>query len=413
MLSAPCGLALALALSCSVHAAQEAGVPGSYLDFAGGPRVIGMSRAYVGLAEGTDAVAWNPAGLGLLRPNMLSLSHTQTAEGAYFENLSYAQPIYRMGAVGVSYVRLDSGSIPQTDEFNRPVGKFRDVQQTVMAAYGLRPFSPVSIGGTFKYSQQSLAGNSASGWGMDIGVLGMLRRGTSLGIKVKNAVAPALKFDTATDQFPRAAIFGLAQRLWRERLAVTLDAERGLGPGAGEMQWRMGVEGTLFQIAKLRGGFDFRAREFSVGLGYQFGRQSLDYVNSTSRQASASGHHFGLSLAFGGYPVTVRAEPEQFSPVGLQKNTKMIIQVNHSKRIYSWELQIRDQNRDLIKSVRGSGNPPPHLEWDGTRQDGMLAVAGSYTYVLTLVDEDGRKEHTPPQIVRVTYGAPVELLSVQ
>ena len=59
-----------------------------------------MARAVTAVAEGTDAVPWNPAGLGLLKPNQLSLAHTQTQEGAYLENIGYAQPIYRFGAFG-------------------------------------------------------------------------------------------------------------------------------------------------------------------------------------------------------------------------------------------------------------------------------------------------------------------------
>jgi hypothetical protein len=392
------------------HANQEAGLPGAYLNFAGSPRAIGLNRALVGMAEGPDAVAWNPAGLAFLRPNMLSFMHTQTGEGAYVESLGYAQPIYRFGGIGAHYIRLDSGSLPQTDQYNKEVGTFHDVQQTLMAGYGVAPIRGLAFGGTFKFSQQSLAGASASGWGLDLGVMQTLPYGLSWGARVQNVMTPTLRYETGEDQFPRLLTVGVAARLLNNRLLITNDFERSLdAPQA--LQWRIGVEGIMLRVLALRGGFDFTNREFTLGFAYRFGRQEVSYANTMNGVGSA--HHIGLDYMFGGYDVVVHANPESFSPIGLKKNTTISIAVNHTRKIYTWEFEIRDQGRNLVRSVRGSGSPPPELEWDGTNQDGIMMAAGPYTYTLTLTDVDNRKETTPPQIVRLSYGTPQDAIEIQ
>src|SRR3989338_399657 len=151
------GLAFLLRPSSARAIKPEAGLPGGYLNYIGGPEVTGMGRAYVGLADGIDAVPWNPAGLAFLRPNTIGVLHTATAEKASLDYLGYAQPIYRLGGIGMGYARLDSGSIPETNEFNQEVGKFRDVQQTMMIGYGYSPFKNIAFGGAFKYSEQRLS----------------------------------------------------------------------------------------------------------------------------------------------------------------------------------------------------------------------------------------------------------------
>ncbi|MBI4386751.1 MAG: PorV/PorQ family protein [Elusimicrobia bacterium] len=406
------GLAAGLltALFGSVAYSQDAGHPGAYLNFAGGPQALGMGRAFVGLAEGTDAVVYNPAGLGLLRPNIISFMHTQTVEEAKLDYISYAQPIYRWGGIGLGYARFASGSLKQTDEFNREVGSFDDLQQTFFLGYGINVLRPLSVGGTFKFSQQSFAGASASGWGLDLGGLMRLTHNVRVGLKLENMIAPTLNYATGSDQFPRSMTAGVATRLFRDRLALTLDTSKTLSvPQA--LQWRMGVEGTLWQVLRLRGGFDFNNQEFSLGMGYLWGRTALDYAASNG-QAGAS-NRFGMSFSWGGYAVSIIANPTVFSPVGIRKNTTMSIRVDADRKIYSWNLQIKNQNQFVVRSIRGSGQPPAELQWDGTTESGNAVAPGNYTYTLTVTDKDGRAETTPPKIVRVSYGTPLETLELR
>lgn len=394
----------------SVRAAQDAGLPGSYLNFAGGPQAMGMGRAFVGLAEGADALPYNPAGLARLRPNVLGFLHSRTIEEASLDYISYAQPLYRLGGLGLGYARMASGSLPMTDEFNREVGRFQDLQQTWMAGFGLGLLKGVSAGAAFKYSRQELAGASASGWGLDLGFLGQVRQALRLGLRLKNLVPPVFRYESGEDRFPRSATLGASARLFRDRLALTFDTEKTLdAPQA--LQARLGAEAALFGVLRLRGGADLAAQEFTFGMGTVWGRYGLDYASASGRTGAS--HRFGMSYSWGGYPVSVFAKPQTFSPVGLRKSTMLSIQVDERRLVYSWELLIRNQSGDLIRSIRGNGRPPGVLEWDGTTELGMMVAAGNYSYVLAVTDKEGRTEITPARVVRVEYKTPLDALELQ
>lgn len=401
----------AAGLAVAAHGAQDAGLPGAYLRSVGSPRVAAMARAVTAAAEGVDAAPWNPAALGLLRQRALSLSHTQTQEGAYLENVGYAQQLYRFGGVGLNYFRLDSGGLPQTDDFNRSVGTFHDVEQTVMAGYGVTGPGALSLGATLKYSRQSLAEVSAGGWGLDLGLRQDWRWGLSWGLRLQNALAPSLRYATGSDEFPRVWSGGLALRLWRDRLLVAADARKMLGANE-PLQAALGVEASLLSCARLRAGFDFFHSEYDLGLGWQFGRHGLDYAASSPTEGDYA-QNIGYSYSWGGYSVAIHARPEVFSPAAVSKTTTFFIELRHARPIYSWELWLRDQTGNVVRAFRGSGNPPDRIEWNGTNDLGANVAAGSYRYCLTLRDIDARQETTPEQIVTVKYATLLDAIEIK
>jgi len=397
----------------------DAGLPGAYLGFAGGARAAAMGRAFVAVADGADAVIWNPAGLGYLRPNTFSLTHVGTVEQTSLDTILYAQPFMRWGGFGLGYVRMDSGSLPLTDELNRKVGSFSDLQQTYLLSYGMpvysahsskKLFQAVSAGATFKYSKQDLYDIGASGWGMDFGALARFRHNITAGIKLHNAVAPSLKYETATDTFPRLITLGGAVSLLKNNLTLATDIEKTIGVEQ-QLRWSLGAEGVLWKMLKLRGGFDMKNKEFTLGLGYVFGRHEVSYA-ANSNDVGIS-NNIGLAYSFGGFPVTIQASPESFSPVGLKKSTTFKIEVRNSQRLYGWTVDIKNQDGAVVRTFRGSGTPPPELNWDGSTQKGMMVAAGNYIYILRVTDSDGKKADTEPQVVRVEYGTPLDMLEMR
>lgn len=400
-------------------ASQDAGLPGEYLNFAGGTRAGAMGRAFVAVADGADAVIWNPAGLGYLRPNTFSLTHVGTVEQSSLDTLLYAQPLFHWGGFGLGYVRMDSGSLPLTDELNRKMGSFSDLQQSFLLSYGMpvysahsskKLFQEVSAGATFKFSKQDLYDISASGWGMDFGALAKFRHNISAGIKLQNAVAPKLQYETASDTFPRILTVGGAVSLLKNQLTLASDLQKAIGVEQG-LRWSLGAEGVLWNFIKLRGGFDLKNKEFTFGLGYVFGRHEIDYSASTNDTGLS--HNLGLIYSYGGFPVTIQASPEAFSPVGLKKSTTFTIGVKNPQQIFGWTVEIKNQDGAVVRSFRGSGTPPPELAWDGSTQKGLMVAAGNYTYTLQVTDAGGRKETTPLQVVRVEYGTPLDMLEMR
>lgn len=405
-----------LPLLCRVSLAgsQDAGLPGAYLDFAGGARSNAMGRAFVAVAEGSEAVLWNPAGLGYLRPNTINFTHIATVEEFSLDTLFYAQPLFRKGGFGLGYARMSSGSLPMTDELNRKVGSFSDLQQTYMLSYGMpvytarsakKSFRTLSAGATLKFSRQELYTASAGGWGLDLGAMARFKRNITAGLRLQNAIAPKLKFETASDTFPRRLTFGAAICMLKDKLTLTTDLEKTLGVEQ-RLRWSLGAEVVFWDVMKLRGGFDLKNKGFTFGLGYLFGRHEVDYAASSNDIGLSN--NLGLIYSFGGFPVSIQAKPEAFSPVGLRKATTFLIRVLADTRIYGWTLYIRDQDGNVARSFRGSGAPPPEIKWDGSTQAGSMVAAGNYIYSLEVTNAYGKKEATPSQIVRVVYGTPMD-----
>lgn len=265
------------------------------------------------------------------------------------------------------------------------------------------------MGATFKFSQQRLADTYASGSGLDAGLLYGPIRWLRLGLRVQNIVPVKLKYETATDQFPRTLTGGFALRGLRDKAALTFDGEKALD-FPQRLRLRGGLALTLGALVNIRGGYDFHRQEFSMGLGYIWNRYGFDYASSAG--SAGLSHRFGVTMSFGGYNVAIRARPETFSPVGINKSTTMGIEVYNRQRVHLWEVAIRNQNRDLVRSMRGSGQPPPKLVWDGADLNGNMVSAGNYSYTLTVIDMDGRKEITPAQYVKVSYGTPLDTLEL-
>ncbi|HAH31681.1 MAG TPA: hypothetical protein DCL44_05140 [Elusimicrobia bacterium] len=399
----------------SVRAAEDAGLPGEYLNYTG-YRALGMGRAYTALADGPDALCWNPAGLGYLRPNTISMTHTRTMEEFNLDSIFYAQPVFKKGAFGVGYIRQDSGRLIMTDDLNRAMGRYSDVQETAVMGYGVSIINKrsskkllhrLAIGSTIKYSRQSLYNVKAGGWGLDAGILAKLKYNLSLGIRVQNLVAPTLKYETASDKFPRSVVMGLALTLWGGQVIAAVDAGQALGV-TQKLKCNIGAEGTLWKILKLRAGYDLSNRESIFGFGYTFGRSEAAYAANVTAEGPTQ--NAGFSYEFGGFPVTITANPEVFSPVGLKKSTTFTVKINPATRIYSWTLYIKDQDGNVARSFRGNGSPPGELTWDGSTQGGSMVAASSYIYTMEVTNAEGKKETTPSQVIRVVYGTPLDRL---
>ncbi|MBI4218145.1 MAG: hypothetical protein HY610_03425, partial [Elusimicrobia bacterium] len=54
-------------------------------------RAIGMGEAYGSVAEGAEAIYWNPAGLGREEGKSVSVMHAVYFQNIYYDFVSYAQ----------------------------------------------------------------------------------------------------------------------------------------------------------------------------------------------------------------------------------------------------------------------------------------------------------------------------------
>ncbi len=89
-------------------------------------RALGMGDAFAPVAEGADAMYWNPAGMVQSRRPEASYSHVEMLEFFHHEHAAYVHPIGNSrNAVGFSATFFYQDSINRVSNANQPLGSFK------------------------------------------------------------------------------------------------------------------------------------------------------------------------------------------------------------------------------------------------------------------------------------------------
>ena len=191
-----------------------------------GTRPIGMGEAFTALADDSNSVRRNPAGLSLLDRYTFEFQRTAyQLFGALETNyLSLAMPASERTAFGLDWVQIGVDD----DELQAKQNNFN-------FAYSLNLFNPLSVGVNLKYLtwSSSLDGQSKGamiGWGTDVGALLKLGRQWRVGVFAQDFIGFSaesrvsrgtwLRHDTGIREqvFPTLYKFGIAYhpiRQWR------------------------------------------------------------------------------------------------------------------------------------------------------------------------------------------------------
>ena len=254
----------------------------------------GMGAAWVASADDATAIFYNPACLvqvesanvfaSMLRPNSQSFE-TLT----YF---AYGMPIGKRQHAGISFrsFGVEYQGVDLLDEW------------TFSLAYALRVMedihSSLYLGGalnlyTLDFGRTSTVDlGSETTFGLDIGVLGILRDRTRLGILLKNINEPSVGA-TTREPLPQWVTVGVAyQPYYGVVTELDLRALRG-----ENVEVHMGMQFMVTDFLKLR--FGFQTEPNSVTGGFSIGHMGfhLDYAYS-SHPVLPGTHHVALRGTF-------------------------------------------------------------------------------------------------------------------
>ncbi|MBN1756244.1 PorV/PorQ family protein [bacterium] len=279
---------LMFAMVVGLHAVEgTAGQPGEFLRWGSGARSLAMGRAYTSIAEGGDALLWNPAGLGGVERWELSLMYAPLYVDSRMSYVSFVYPIESIGKFGLSWVMLGMSDFERRDEYNVSLGEFSASQSAINFGYG-RWFwhKRFKLGLGTRYILYSLDEDKASGWGgIDFGFMSKpVMRKLTLGMAVQNIGTATI----AEDEYPIAFRAGLNYRLLRSLLVsadVDLLSERAIFP-------RVGLEYRLGRILNLRAGYDGNEVTFGLGL-------TLTEINLLFTSFDLKGNHTRIDYAGG------------------------------------------------------------------------------------------------------------------
>lgn len=271
-------LAVAAALLSAGSARAQSTAGGISTQIQVGGRAEGLGRSYTALADDATASWWNPAGLGFLANNNLSMMHTQLvpnlASDVFFEYLSFTHHYEGWGGLGLSLAYLSYGVNQATDENGTVIKEFTSYEVVPAVTYGTKLTPNVGLGVGLKYISVNLAPNDVlpSGGGgaghsfaADMGVLAHVREKQSKMLPKINLAAvlvnlgPNIAFidQTQSDPLARTLRLGVGGQLYNAApvtVNMSFDYNYSLISG-NDVIFGGGLELNYNNLFSLRGGY--------------------------------------------------------------------------------------------------------------------------------------------------------------
>lgn len=260
--------------------AANAGSAGStrfdFLSFDTSVRAAALGGAYTALAANSGALHYNPAGLASAGHQEASFMHNQYFQGITQEYLSYASP----KGWGADFNYLSFGGIRQTTLSNHTGAGLGEVGLQDMAfgfGYGRKLRDGLLAGAGLKLVRESIAGNSASGFMLDAGLLWDVpgAKGLNLGLALQN-LGPSVNDEPLPLGVRAGAGYKLTLRGMKTTLAMDLQQNRDEDFGV-----RLGCAVLIGGAVPLRLGYNTLTDDglgLSAGLGYTSGNMTFDYA---------------------------------------------------------------------------------------------------------------------------------------
>lgn len=263
---------------------------GAFDPIASGARACGMGGAYTAAANDPGAVYWNPAGLADVRRPTLAVSHLDIESLGLlsYDQFIYTQPFVFNSSIAVSWLRMGTTGL---------VTFLNYTENTFILSYQQSLWDVFSLGLNMKVFQVQYD-QSASGFGLDLGVRYKFKRNLSIALMAENINRPEIYWLTGTyERLPINLRAGLAGYIDGET-TLALDVDRLLDK---ELQVHFGAERWFFtRRLALRAGVAYLSQEnrFTPSGGLGFRISFLEFGYAYSWHIDLDGNHV-LSLNWG------------------------------------------------------------------------------------------------------------------
>ena len=151
---------------------QRAGTSSAqFLKIGVGPRAEALAQAYVAIADGAEALFYNPAGISLSSENEILFSNTQWVVDIQLEYLGLIYHLDRVNTVGLAITYLHTEDMEETTELS-PYGTgnyFRYADALIGLSYSRKMTNKFSFGFSGKYMHETLAELTMTSFLFDLG----------------------------------------------------------------------------------------------------------------------------------------------------------------------------------------------------------------------------------------------------
>lgn len=243
------------------------------LEMGMGVRATGMGGAFCAIADNSDAIYWNPAGLGQLWKTEICAGQYKWVEDIDYNFINFVYPLLglrasnvdELGAFGASLVLLNSGNIPGRDILGNTTSNFKVEDRIIVLSYGKKILKDTFFGVSGKHIKQEIQVEKEGAYAFDMGMLYYPREtGISLGITFQN-MGNNYEFLGQEDSLPFNIKMGIAGRVLDDKLLLAADFNK---PKYSNYYTNIGTEWEIDKVFKLRLGYD---SDVDVGNGISMG----------------------------------------------------------------------------------------------------------------------------------------------
>jgi len=302
--------ALALADGVGAFSAFKSGI---------GARALAMGGAFVAVADDATAVSWNPAGLAQVKDTRIGGMSTDLFGLGYTHQYVGAVTEFSGFGIGLGYERA---AVPGTeyDSDGTAGDSFTWSESLVEGTISVDIEGIGLVGANVKYYMaDSGLGDSASGFGFDLGLLLKLGDAFTIGVSALDLGNTQISWSTgAVDVVSSVYKVGAALKLLDGSLILAGDLDfAGMEMGDAHV----GLEFKLIPELALRGGVvltdNFEKYYFTVGAGLDVAGLYVDaayLLNEDLGNTLVLSAEFSLSSLFGGGEQQQSAQQQQSAP---------------------------------------------------------------------------------------------------
>lgn len=297
---------VACLLAGSVHAAENIQV-GSNLAMplwqsGGTARALAMGSTYVGIAEGSSTLLWNPAGLGALPTAEIGLHHNSGLGDSVQETAVLGMPLGDLGGFGASVTYVNDGVFQGRDASGNATSTYGAGDLGGSVGWGREWLPGLDLGLDVKANQQTLADQQYFAAAADLGATLVPVKRVKLGL-----VLSTLGGTVAGNSLTTGLMAGGSYDWWISRENQLLMAASTQLQLDGLNHVQLGLEDTINSTFAIRAGYQFALADqqlnglsgFSAGLGVKVQEFSLDYAYVPFGDLGAS-NRLSLIIGFGG-----------------------------------------------------------------------------------------------------------------